>query len=71
MKKLMFALMFPLMLLAVSTDNILALTWLNGFCKANPKKAVCINKKPADYSLTHFTLHGLGLKRKITAQTNL
>ncbi|ACM92910.1 ribonuclease T2 family [Nautilia profundicola AmH] len=64
MKKILFALMFPLMLLAVSNENILALTWLNGFCKANPKKAVCINRKPGDYSLTHFTLHGLWPKKK-------
>jgi ribonuclease T2 len=59
MKKLILVLMFPLMLLAVSTDNIIAMTWLNGYCKAHPKKAVCINRKTGDYSLTHFTVHGL------------
>jgi ribonuclease T2 len=64
MKKLLFALMFPLMLFAVSTDNILAVSWLNGFCKANPKKPVCINRKNGDYSLTHFTLHGLWPTKK-------
>ena len=64
MKKLLLTLMFPLMLLAVSNDNILALTWLNGFCKANPKKAVCLNRKYGDYSLTHFTLHGLWPKKR-------
>jgi ribonuclease T2 len=64
MKKLILTLMFPLMLLAVSNENILAVTWLNGFCKANPKKTVCINRKHGDYSLSHFTLHGLWPKRK-------
>jgi len=64
MKKLILTLMFPLMLLAASNENILAITWLNGFCKANPKKAVCLNRKNGDYSLTHFTLHGLWPKKK-------
>ncbi|WP_456480640.1 ribonuclease T2 family protein [Nautilia sp.] len=64
MKKFLFALLFPMMLLAVSNENILALTWLNGFCKAYPKKPVCINRKNGDYSLTHFTLHGLWPKKK-------
>ena len=64
MKKLILTLMFPLMLLAVSNENILAVTWLNGFCKANPKKTVCINRKHGDCSLSHFTLHGLWPKRK-------
>ncbi|AZV46034.1 ribonuclease T [Nautilia sp. PV-1] len=64
MKKILLALMFPLMLLAVSNENILAVSWLNGYCKAYPNKPVCINRKPGDYSLTHFTLHGLWPKNK-------
>jgi len=63
MKKILFALLLPIMLLAVSKDNVLALSWLNGFCKANPKKPVCLHRKPGDYSLTHFTLHGLWPKK--------
>ncbi len=59
MKKLLLVLLFPLMLFAVSTENILALSWMNGFCKAHPKKPVCLKRKSGDYSLTHFTLHGL------------
>jgi len=64
MKKILLALMFPLMLLAVSNENILALTWMNGYCKANPKKPFCLNRKPSDYSVMHFTLHGLWPKNK-------
>ena len=60
MKKLLFFLLLPLMLFGISTENILALTWLNGFCKVNPKKRVCLNKKSFDY----FTLHGLWPKKK-------
>jgi len=64
MKKLLFFLILPLMLFGVSTENILALTWLNGFCKVNPKKRVCLHRKPSDYSSKHFTLHGLWPKKK-------
>jgi len=65
MKKLLFMLILPAMLLAaVSQQNVLALTWMNGFCKANPKKAACLRRKASDYSLTHFTLHGLWPKNK-------
>jgi ribonuclease T2 len=64
MKKMLFMLMFPLLLLAYSNENVLALTWLNGFCKVNPAKAVCVNRKNGDYSLNHFTLHGLWPKKK-------
>ena len=60
MKKLLFFLLLPLMLFGISTENILALTWLNGFCKVNPQKKVCLNKKSLDY----FTLHGLWPKKK-------
>lgn len=64
MKKLLFFLLLPLMLFGVSTENILALTWLNGFCKVNPKKRVCLYKKPSDYASKHFTLHGLWPQKK-------
>ena len=64
MKKILLALLFPIMLLAVSNENIIAMTWLNGFCKVHPKKPVCLNRKPGDYSLTHFTVHGLWPKHK-------
>ncbi len=64
MKKMLFMLMFPLLLLAYSNNNVLALTWLNGFCKVNPAKAVCVNRKNGDYSLNHFILHGLWPKKE-------
>ena len=65
MKKLLIALiMLGSMLYAVSTENILALTWQNGFCKVHPRNPECVTRKRGDYSLTHFTIHGLWPKKK-------
>ena len=64
MKRLLFFLLLPLMLFGISTKNILALTWLNGFCKVNSKEKVCSNRKLSDYSSKHFTLHGLWPEKK-------
>jgi len=63
MKKFLALVMLISSLFAVSKDNILALTWLNSFCKVENKK-VCRMRKRGDYSLTHFTLHGLWPKNK-------
>ncbi len=65
MKKL-FVLMALLgsMLYAVSTNNILSLSWENSFCKVHPKNRGCMMRKRGDYSLTHFVLHGLWPKNK-------
>ncbi|QCI28611.1 ribonuclease T2 family protein [Caminibacter pacificus] len=64
MKKLLaLTLLFSSLLFAVSKENILALTWLNSFCKVENKK-VCRMRRPGDYSLTHFTLHGLWPKNR-------
>ena len=64
MKKLL-ALLFLLgsLVHALSTENILALSWQNGFCAVNPKNPACLNRKSGDYSLTHFTFHGLWPKK--------
>ncbi len=44
-------------LFALSTDNILALSWENTYCKFHPKAKECKIRDP--YTYTHFTLHGL------------
>jgi ribonuclease T2 len=52
------------LLYAVSNENILALSWQNGFCKVHPKNPMCLTRKRGDYSLTHFTIHGLWPKKE-------
>ncbi len=65
MKKfLSILLLFSSLLFGVSTENILALSWENSFCKVNPRDKACRMRKPTDYSLTHFVLHGLWPKKK-------
>ncbi|EDM24069.1 ribonuclease T [Caminibacter mediatlanticus TB-2] len=65
MKKLLSILLFLSSLVyAVSTENILALSWENSFCKVNPKDKACRMRTYNDYSLTHFVLHGLWPKKK-------
>ena len=65
MKKFLALLMLVGSLLyAVSTENILALSWENSFCKVNPNDKACRLRKPGDYSLSHFVLHGLWPKKK-------
>ncbi|OQX75096.1 MAG: hypothetical protein B6D59_00115 [Campylobacteraceae bacterium 4484_4] len=44
---------------AISTDNLLAISWQNAFCETHPKRRECRNVKPDHYSASHFTLHGL------------
>jgi len=64
MKKLLASLvLLSTLLFAVPTENILALTWMNSFCKVEKKK-VCFKRKYNDYSINHFTLHGLWPKKK-------
>ena len=50
-------------LFAISYENILALSWQNGFCKIKPYYKVCRNKKKIDY----FVLHGLWPKKNYCA----
>ena len=65
MKKFLAVLLFLSSLVyAVSTENILALSWENSFCKVHPTDKACRFRKYNDYSLTHFVLHGLWPKRK-------
>ena len=65
MKKFFSALiLLGSLLYAVSTKNILALSWQNGFCAVYPKNSACLNRKRGDYSLTNFTLHGLWPKKE-------
>jgi ribonuclease T2 len=65
MKKLLaLVMLLGSLLYAVSTENILALTWQNGFCKAHPRNPACLNRHRGDYSLTNFTLHGLWPKKE-------
>jgi len=63
MKKLLALLMLLNgFLFALSTDNILALSWENTYCKFHPEKKEC---KVRDlYTYTHFTLHGLWPEKK-------
>ena len=63
MKKLLMLLALISSLFAVSQENILALTWLNSFCKVEKKK-VCYTRTYRDYSVQHFTLHGLWPKNR-------
>ena len=62
MKKLLFLLAFLSSLFAVSTDNILALSWENSYCELHPKTKECKIRDP--YTYTHFTLHGLWPNKK-------
>jgi ribonuclease T2 len=65
MKKLFAILMLLASLVyAVSTENILALSWENSYCKVHPNDRACRNRKWGDYSLNHFVLHGLWPKKK-------
>ncbi|WP_457560955.1 ribonuclease T2 family protein [Caminibacter sp.] len=65
MKKLLAALvLLSSLLFAVSTENILALSWENSYCRVHPSDKACRMRKPGDYSLTHFTLHGLWPKKR-------
>ena len=68
MKKLLALLLFlGSFLYAVSTENILALSWENTYCKFH-KSSECRKRDP--YTYTHFTLHGLWPKRKNYCHTN-
>ena len=60
MKKLLLFISSLVFAFAISKENILALTWLNSFCKVE-KKRIC--KKRSAYSYSHFTLHGLWPKK--------
>ena len=63
MKKLLALLLFLTTLLsAVSTDNILALSWENAYCELHPKAKECKIRDP--YTYTHFALHGLWPNKK-------
>jgi len=65
MKKLFASLIIlGSLLYAVSTENILALSWENSFCKVKPKDKACRMRKYGDFSLDHFVLHGLWPKNK-------
>ena len=68
MKKLLalFAL-FSSLLFAVSTENILALSWENTYCKFHHSPE-CKNRSL--YSYTNFTIHGLWPKHKNFCHTN-
>jgi ribonuclease T2 len=63
MKKLLALIFLISSLFAVSKENILALTWLNSFCKVEKKK-VCFKRRYGDFSTKNFTLHGLWPKKK-------
>ena len=68
MKKLLASLvLLSSMLFAVSTDNILALSWENTYCKFHPNKKEC--HKRSNYSLTNFTIHGLWPKNRNKCHT--
>jgi ribonuclease T2 len=70
MKKLLVLLtLLSSLLFAVSTENILALSWENSFCKVHPRDRACLMRKPGDYSLSHFVLHGLWPKHKEYCQS--
>jgi len=63
MKKLIAGfLLLSSMLFAVSTNNILALSWENTYCKFHPNKKECHRRSV--YSLDNFTIHGLWPKNK-------
>ncbi len=65
MKKLLAALLLLTSLVyAVSTENILALSWENSYCRVHPNDRACLARKNGDYSLTHFVLHGLWPKKR-------
>jgi len=58
MKKLLTALfLLGSLLYAVSTENILALSWENTYCKFHPRKPEC--RVRTFYDAARFTLHGL------------
>ena len=62
MKKILaFLTLLSSLLFAVSTENILALSWENTYCKFH-HSSEC--KTRSLYSYTHFTLHGLWPKQK-------
>jgi len=68
MKKLITALLLlGSLLYAVSTDNILALSWENTYCKFHPKKSEC--RVRTFYNAARFTLHGLWPKKRKYCQT--
>jgi len=68
MKKLIALLLFlASFLYAVSTENILALSWENTYCKFH-KAPECKRRDP--YTYEHFTLHGLWPKKKNYCHTN-
>ncbi len=63
MKKILtLLLLFGSFLFALSTDNILALSWENTYCKFHPNVKECKIRSP--YTYTHFTLHGLWPKKE-------
>ena len=62
MKKLLAFILFVTSLLAVSTDNILALSWENAYCELHPRAKECKTRDP--YTYTHFSLHGLWPNKK-------
>ena len=62
MKKLLALFFILSSLFAVSTDNILALSWENTYCKFHPNKKECKIRDP--YTYTHFTIHGLWPKKE-------
>ena len=65
MKKFLSAvLLLGSLLYAVSTENILALSWQNSYCKVHPNNKACLMRKNGDYSLSHFVLHGLWPKKR-------
>jgi ribonuclease T2 len=71
MKKLLASLMLLFSFVyAISTENILALSWENSFCKVHPNDRACRERRMGDYSLTHFTLHGLWPKKRNYCHTN-
>jgi ribonuclease T2 len=60
MKKLIALMLLGVSLLfAVSKQNILALSWENSFCLIHPYDKACRIRKPGDYSLNYFVIHGL------------
>ena len=68
MKKLVAGLLLlSSMLFAVSTNNILALSWENTYCKFHPTKKEC--QRRSVYSLENFTIHGLWPKNRNKCHT--
>ena len=61
MKKFLLFIALLSSLFAVSTENILALSWENTYCKFK-KAPECRIRDP--YTYTHFTLHGLWPKKR-------